>query len=279
VEPYGVFWLRIKEVRPDGLVVVENMAERGKREIAKVNAAIEKDLIYPAVAGGDITKFGIKSHFYVLISQDPKQRKGYDEEWMITHLPLTYAYLKEFESVLRQRAAFIKYYHREVKKDGKVIDRVPIGAFYSMYNIDELSFAKYRVVWKRMASRIEAVVLSRLRAPFGLKSAVSTDTTSLFALDNAEEAHCLCGILNSALVDAYIRSFSSAGRGFGAPSVMEKLAIPKFNAKNKIQIAIAALSKEAHEAVERGKPIDRIQPEINREVEELWNISSRGVYA
>lgn len=28
VEPYGVFWLRIKEVRPDGLLVVENMTER-----------------------------------------------------------------------------------------------------------------------------------------------------------------------------------------------------------------------------------------------------------
>jgi len=32
----------------------------------------------------------------------------------------------------------------------------------------------------------------------------------------------------------FIRSFSAAGRGFGTPSVMENLAIPKFNVNKKI---------------------------------------------
>ena len=75
VEPYGVFWLRIKDVRPDGLLVVENMKERGKRDIPSTSAAIEKDLVFPAVSGGDIAKFGIKSQFYVLIAQDPTEAK------------------------------------------------------------------------------------------------------------------------------------------------------------------------------------------------------------
>ena len=119
-----------------------------------------------------------------------------------------------------------------------------------------------------------AVVLSRLRTPFVLKTAISTDTTSLFALEDEKEAHYLCGILNSKVVDEYIRSFSSAGRGFGAPSVMSNLAIPKFNSDNKIYMNIAELSQKAHTMVVQGKNIDDLQNDLNEVVERLWNIRS-----
>ncbi len=274
VEPYGVFWLRIKEVRPDGYLVVENMVERGKTEIPLTSAAIERDLVYPAVSGGDIDRFGIKSHFYVLIAQDPVERKGYEEAWMSSNLPLTFAYLTQFKTILVKRAAYQKYFHREIKADNKIIKREPIAPFYSMYNISEESFAKYRVVWKRMASKMTAVVLSRLRTPFGLETAISTDTTSLFSVEDKEEAHYLCGILNSKVVDEYIRSFSSAGRGFGAPSVMNNLAIPKFSSNNKIHIKISDLSQKAHNLVTQGKGIEKLQVDLNDAVERLWNIKS-----
>jgi len=143
-----------------------------------------------------------------------------------------------------------------------------------MYNISEESFAKYRVVWKRMASKMAAVVLSRLRSPFGLKTAISTDTTSLFAVDDEKEAHYLCGILNSKVVNEYIRSFSSAGRGFGAPSVMSNLAIPKFNSDNKIHMKIMVLSQKTHNLVAQGKEIGKLQNELDEAVENLWNIKS-----
>jgi hypothetical protein len=273
-EPYGVFWLRIKEVRPDGLLVVENMIERGKREIPSTSAAIEKDLVYPAVSGGDIVKFGIKSNFYVLVAQDPKKRKGYEEVEMSSNLPLTFGYLTQFKDILIKRAAYQKYFYKEIKKGNKVIRREPIAPFYSMYNISEESFSKYRVVWKRMASKMIAVVLSRLKTPFGLKTAISTDTTSFFPVGEEEEAHYLCGILNSDIVDEYIRSFSSAGRGFGAPSVMNHLAIPKFNSDNKIHIKMAELSQKAHNLVAQGKEIEKLQDELNEAVERLWNIKS-----
>lgn len=274
VEPYGVFWLRIKEVRPDGLLVVENMVERGKRDILSTSAAIEKDLVFPAVSGGDIIKFGIKSHFYVLVAQDPKERKGYEEAWMSTNLPLTFGYLTHFKNVLVERAAYQKYFHKEIKRDNKVIKKEPIAPFYSMYNISEELFTKYRVVWKRMASKMTAVVLSRLRTPFGLKTAISTDTTSFFPVEDEKEAHYLCGILNSDVVDQYIRSFSSAGRGFGAPSVMSHLAIPKFSIDNRIHKEIAELSQKSHNLVSQGKDIETFQDELNDSVERLWNIKS-----
>jgi len=261
-EPYGVFWLRIKEVRPDGLLVVENMTERGKREIPQTSTAIEKDLVYPAVSGRNITPFGVKDHFYVLMSQDPTTREPFPESWMTSHLPLTYAYLRQFKDILLSRGSRVG---REFAEETE---------FYAMYGIGDYTLAKYRVVWKRMASKMVAVVLSRLRTPFGLKTGIGTDTTSLIPVEEEDEAHYLCGILNSRGVDEYIKSFSSAGRGFGAPSVMSNIAIPKFDKQNKLHARIAELSQKAHLLVVQDKNIESEQEEIDEAVERLWNIKS-----
>ncbi len=272
VEPYGVFWLDVKEVRPDGLLVIENMYERGKREIKSVHTAIEPDLVFPAVSGGDIVKFGIKSHFYLLVSQDPEKRCGYDEEYLSTELPLSYAYLFQFKNILVKRAAYKKYFCKEIKEKGEIVRRIPIAPFYSMYNISNLSFARYRVAWKRMASKMKAVVLSSIRTDFGTKKIISTDTTSFFAVNDKDEAHYLCAILNSEILNHFIKSFSSAGRGFGAPSVMNNLAIPKFNPDNKTHMRLAELSEEAHNLVKKGKPVEDVENGIDDLVRKLWNI-------
>lgn len=271
-EPYGVFWLQIKEVRPDGLLVVSNMHDRGKRIVPAVTNSIENDLVYPAVSGGDLVRFGFGVNFYVLLAQDPIKRKGYDEYQFSTQLPLTYAYLVHFKDILISRAAYQKYYHKEIKKNGKVIHREPIAPFYSMYNISQLSFSRYRVVWKRMASKMVATVLSNKRVPFGRKPVISTDTTSFFALEKKIEAHYLCAILNSNIVDEYIKSFSAAGRGFGAPSVMETLGIPAFDENDSLHKELATLSIKAHKWVSEEKDIITIENEIENLVQKLWNI-------
>jgi hypothetical protein len=259
-EPYGIFWLRVNEVRPDGILVIENMHDRGKREIKSVHISIEPDLVFPAVSGGDIVKYGIKSHFYLLISQNPQKRVPYSEDWMIQNVPLTHAYLRQFKKILLSRGS-------------RVVKELAIKTeFYAMYGIGEYTFAKYRVAWKRMAAKMSAVVLSGIKTDFGTKRLVSTDTTAFFALDNKDEAHYLCGILNSELIDSFIKSFSSAGRGFGAPSVMNNLAIPDFDASNNIHKKLTELSEKAHGLVKKDKSIEDIERQINTVVKKLWNI-------
>lgn len=272
VEPYGVFWLNLKEVRPDGQLVVENQYDRGKRVIQKTSCSIEPDLVFPAVSGGDIVRFGVKQPFYVLISQDPAKRQGYDEDWLSTTLPLTYGYLVQYKNPLLKRAAYLKYFHREIKEHGKVVRLVPIAPFYSMYNINKDTFARYRVVWKRMTNRMAATVLTSWKTPFGSKPVVATDTTSLFTAKSASEAHYLCAILNSKTVDDFIRSFSSGGRGFGAPSVVKDLAIPQFDERKRAHRRLAQFSRAAHETVGYGREIADIEAQINDAVEELWNM-------
>jgi hypothetical protein len=97
-----------------------------------------------------------------------------------------------------------------------------------------------------MASDIVAAVVSQHKTPFGYKTVIATDTTSLFATNNELEAHYLCAVINSKPVREFIKSYSSAGRGFGAPSVMRHVGIPLFNPKNRLHIELAEVSKELH---------------------------------
>jgi hypothetical protein len=209
--------------------------------------------------GGDVVRFGIKPPFYVLVSQDPAKRAPYSEDWMLERVPLTYAYLKQFEKILRSRGSNVVRQFAERTE------------FYAMYGIGDYTFARYRVVWKRMAARMAATVLTTWKTPFGSKTVVATDTTSLITAKSAEEAHYLCAILNSRPVDAFIRSFSSGGRGFGAPSVVKNLAIPRFDERQKSHRRLAELSRRAHAAVDRGHGIADIDEELNAAAEELWN--------
>jgi len=260
VEPYGVFWLRIKEVRPDDMLVVENQHDRGKRKIPRVENAIEPNLVFPAVAGGNIIRFGTESTFPVLISQDPAKREPYSEDWMLENAPLTYGYLKQFEGILLSRGS------------NTVRQLAERTEFYAMFGIGSYTFAPYRVTWKRMTSKMSVVVLSRMQTDYGMKPVVSTDTTSFIPVRDKTEAHYLCAILSSELVDRYIRSFSSGGRGFGAPSVMQNLGIPAFDPANKLHQSLADLSLKAHDAVKKGADIAKLEANINKSVKKLWNI-------
>lgn len=56
----------------------------------------------------------------------------------------------------------------------------------------------------------------------------------------------MCAILNSALVLFCVRSYSSAGREFGAPSVVKYFGIPKYERGNEVYQRLSELSKNAH---------------------------------
>ncbi|MEW6685461.1 MAG: hypothetical protein AB1393_04565 [Candidatus Edwardsbacteria bacterium] len=258
--PYGVFWMELKEVRPDGKIVVKNMTERGDIKVQPVTTVIESDLIFPAVSGRNITRFGIKSHFYMLVPQNPKTRKPYPEDWMLENTPMTFAYLKQFEKVLLSRRS------KSVRELANKTEP------YAIFGVGEYTFEKYRVTWMGLTDRISAVVLSKIRTDFGIKPIISTHLTSFIPVDNKEEAHYLCAVLNSELVNNFIKSFSLRGGGFGTPSSIKPLAIPQFDPNNKIHKKLAELSEEAHNHVKRDIDISDIEKEINSEVEKLWNI-------
>jgi len=255
VEPYGVFWLSLIQVMSDGNLLVGNRADLGKREMKHVEERIEADLVFPAVRGADIQRWRARPDVYVLMVQDPEKREPYGEAEMKRRWPRTYGYLTRFKDVLLSRGS---------KPVREFAERT---AFYAMYGIGPYTVAPYKVVWKRMASNLVAAVISQAKTPFGYKMLIPTDTTSLFASKKEDEAHYLCAVINSQAVREFIRSYSSAGRGFGAPSVMAHVGIPEYDVANKRHRKLAGVSKRLHELVEADRA-DAV-PELEAENEEL----------
>ncbi|MBI5722449.1 MAG: N-6 DNA methylase, partial [Planctomycetes bacterium] len=254
VEPYGVFWLTVEQVMSDGNLLVRNMHDRGKREIQSVEERIEKGLVFPAVSGAHIERWRATPGIYILMSQDPHTCEPYPEARMKQEWPRTYAYLTRFKDVLLSRGS---------KTVRQLAERT---AFYAMFGIGPYTVARYRVVWKRMASDLVAAVVSQHKTPFGYKKVIATDTTSLFATESEDEAHYLCAIINSKSVREFLKSFSSAGRGFGAPSVMEPVGIPEFDGNKPLHRKLASLSKSLHQKKNEGQDMDCHA--LEREVDE-----------
>jgi hypothetical protein len=259
-DPYGIFWLEVKQVLSDNNLIVSNLSERGRTIIKKIEEKIESNLVYPAIQGPNIKRWGLDSNFFVLLVNDrDNPMRGYDESIMKYRWPLTFSYLTKFRKELLQRTSYKKFH----LKSG--------APFYSQYNIGTYTFSQYKVVWKRMTADIVATVISETKTPFGYKQIVSLDTTVIFPTDNEDEANYLCAIINSKPVRDFIKSFSSAGRGFGTPSVMEHIGILKYDPNNKLHQQLTEISKKCHMLKIEGNEneIEKLEKENDNLVEKL----------
>ncbi len=122
-----------------------------------------------------------------------------------------------------------------------------------------------------------AAVVSTFSTPFGNKIGIGTDTTSLIPFEDADEAHYVCALINSSLIGAFIRSFSSAGRGFGAPSIINHISLPPYAPSNPLHKTLSTFSKQAHQlAVQRKiKEVDirQVEKEIDRQAARIWGLT------
>ncbi len=93
----------------------------------------------------------------------------------------------------------------------------------------------------------------------------------------------MCAILNSALVRFCVRSYSSAGRGFGAPSVVKHLGIPEYEKGDERHLRSSELSKRAQglakryyegKALEVGEKLNVVEVEVDEAVAGLYGITN-----
>ena len=251
----AVYWLEILDRRPDGLVLVANITEGQKREVPKIApTAIESDLLYPLLRGRDVKRWQAQPSAWILMTHLPGMRlKAMPEKEMQLHYPKTWSYLKQFEAVLRSRAAYKRYFREN-------------APFYSMFDVGDYTFAPYKVVWARIASSIEASVIERNVVPQETLSIVVTKTT--------EEAHYLSAMLNCSPFNFAVVSYSqTGGKSFGSPHIIENIRIPKFDSQNPVHLRLAQLSEKAHELARTNKALSEVEEEIDRPAAELWGLA------
>lgn len=257
----GVFWCEL--VGPaDGGVRIRNLAATGRRSVQQkeVEAVVEPDFLYPLLRWGDVTRYCARPAAHVLLVQDPKTRRGFEEETLRQRCPRTYDYLKQFEPQLLARAAYRRYQQQ--------------GSFYSMYDIDHYTLAPVKVVWRRMDRRINAAVVEPWNTPLlGTRPMVPQETCVLVACDTPDEAHYLCALLNSAVIGFLVRSHSvQGGKGFGTPGMLDVLRLRRFVPTDARHQQLAALSRKAHAAVQAGQAVEQFQEQIDELAGQLWEL-------
>ena len=266
----GVFWLEILERRPDGILVVSNITEGAKRQVEQVVAEIEPDLVYPLLRGRDVQRWRAAPSAHILMVQDPRTRRGIDENTMQMQYPKTWAYLKRFEVVLRQRAAFKRYFTRSAQEKVK-----ETGTFYSMFNVGEYTFSPYKVVWREQSSSFICSVVENIE-----KIVLPDHKLMLVPFSNRKEAYYLLSVLCSAPVRLAIESYSIATST--NTHVLDNIRIIKFDPSNAVMEklcieGIEVCSDPKTEVSEHEERIDLLAAQLfeisENELKEIrWNL-------
>ncbi|MHB8898090.1 MAG: hypothetical protein ACYC6Y_05035, partial [Thermoguttaceae bacterium] len=257
----GVYWLRILG-REGANVEIENLPGRGKQALPTVRTLLEPDLLYPLVRWSDVRRYHAEPSAYLLLVQDPQTRRGIERERLERDYPLTSAYLAQFETVLRRRAAYRRYQ-----------DSAP---FYSMYNVGLYTLASCKVVWRRMDRSVRAAVLQPVDIPhFGARPAVCQETCSMIAAESADEAYYLAAVLNSSIVGFLVRAHNVAGgKGFGSPGMLEHLRISRFDPTNADHRCLAELGLAAHVAADQNVAAGKIDSRVDERVAHLYQVDA-----
>lgn len=236
----GVYWLEVLGKNDEG-IRVRNVAQKSKARIDVVEAVIEPDLLYPLLRWGDVARYRLWpkckpncSNIYLLLAQDCATRSGIDAKIMREKYPRTLKYLERFTACLENRAAYKRY------QNG--------SPFYSMYNVGSYTIAPIKVIWRRMDRQINAVVATTVDDPIlGIRPLIPQETCVLIECVSLAEAHYLCAVLNSSLVNNLIQSHSvQGGKGFGTPSMLDYLNLRRFDCENHLHKELAKLSEMAH---------------------------------
>jgi hypothetical protein len=253
----AVYWFHVVGQNRDGTMRVRNITEGSKREIEGGVHDLEPDLLYPLLRGRDCKKWRAEPEegARFLIVQDPETRRGIPEPELRRTLPRTYKYLEKYEHILRQRRS-------------QAVRKLMEHSFYSMFGIGRHTFAPYKVVWAEVGHELLAAVTE----PNDSKITIPDHTVVLIACDNPVEAHFLCAILNSSPAHLLIQNYIV---GHPDSHVMNRVNIPRLDADNKVHVALANLSRRAHEVVREGKlgELAKIEGDLDKLAAQVWSLS------
>jgi SAM-dependent methyltransferase len=249
----AVYWLDVIGHEGD-LLCVRNIVGGAKRSVKQVEALIEADFVYPLLRGRDVKRWQAQPTAHILMVQDVKKRRGYDEHWLQTHYPRTYTYLAQFEDILRTRATFKRYFK-------------PVEPFYSMFDVGDYTLAPVKVVWQGFGAKsMQAVVITAVDS----KPIMTNQAMHPFiGLHDETEAHYLAACLNSVPFDYAVVSHTQAGgKSFAQPGILKALRLPRYEGENPVHQQLATLSRQAHQ----GKPDNRA---ISEYAAQVWDLSAQ----
>ncbi len=257
----GVYWLEVVATRKDGLILVSNLHDCGKKVVKNVNMSIEPTLVFPLLRGRDVDRWVACPSCQILLPQDPADpAKGYPEGAMQAQLPKTYAYLKQFEEELRNRSGFKQFFDPNT------------APFYSVYNVGPYTFSEHKVCWREVASDLRAAVCGSRDG----KTVTFDHTLVGVSCESAVEAHYLCALLNSAPANFVVRGYVTL---HPSPAILRYVKICRFDPQNGTHGALSENSKALHMATSAGETakIQELEAANLRLAAQYWGLEKAEV--
>jgi DNA polymerase III epsilon subunit family exonuclease len=258
----NVFFVIPKGVKGNNRLTIENNPKLGRRKkVSPFTGEMEPDLIYPVIKADSLIKWGLTNYHYMVVPQ--QKVGGNNEAWLKENYPKTYEYLKYYKQDLDGRAS--KWFKGEDKP------------FYALFGIGEYSFAPYKISWCCMSFKPDFSVISSIKDEYvGMKQILPDNVMGYISVDSADEAHFICGVLNSSLVGDYLKSRSSKSKWGISIDRVNKVPVPLFDPQNAIHKKISLLSQHLHHLVfedVENPTIQTKEQELNQIVSELFQVS------
>lgn len=233
-----VYWVKVLKYSVEtGRALIRTLTEAElprARAVDPVDGVwIEADLLYPLIRGRDLGRYCTQTEGWYQIIPNAHYEDVETEEDFADRYPLTYSYLKNYEDILRNRSTYKRYQ-----------SHLP---FYVVYCVGDYSFSPFKVVWMEQQNpkAFRAAVVST--DPSGvLPNALIIPDHKLYfgSFASEEEAHYVCGFLNSRPVRTWLGGFL-LGKQIGT-TVFEFMNVPIYDGHVKNCAAIAEISQIAH---------------------------------
>ena len=138
-----------------------------------------------------------------------------------------------------------------------------------MFNVGDYTFAPYKVIFREIAKGMTCAVI----APLDERPVVPDHKLVLCPFATAEEAHFICGMLNSSPARFVVNSYSIETQF--STHVFNHVRIPQHIRTNPTHQRLADLSQQAHAATAAGNAarVREIEAEVDRLAAKLWGLT------
>ncbi|MFR7400025.1 MAG: hypothetical protein ACLUTY_06775 [Waltera sp.] len=230
--------------------------KKSKYKLPERNILLETKYLHPMIKGRDIIPFHAQTDNYIV--PFPYEKKS-------PRVPIEMKRL----SVLAPKLA--KYYNdnkslilNQTEYNERIIGQNNAD-FYALARVGEYSYAKNYVVF-RDNTKWAAAVVGEIDTLWGGKKRPLFQNHAVSICEDVngnyitlDEAHYICGIMNSSVVYDYMMQ-SSDSRSF---PIRPRIKIPKFDKTNKKHMRIAEMSKKAHRLFEDQIAVDKIKNQLS----------------
>lgn len=251
----GLYWGNITETNKQSTSGFINQNEIGRKKVMQYNVPIDNSMLYPILRGKDVSRWNAKPEFVAIVPYE-NDGKCISTDNLKSTFTNTYKFFYKTDNKILELLEKRGIYQKHL-----INAKIPL---HGLYNIGPYTFSPYKVVWKALASGMISTVISSIETKeLGNKLIIPDHNLLMIPFENKEEAHYLCGILNSEIINEFVTSYIS---WFFSSHILENINIPDFDKNNKKHLKISKLSIDAHKG---GSLNIKEQNELNKLVIEI----------